>query len=242
MRRIFVILGMLLVIGSATAISQQPQTIDRIIATVNKQPLLLSDWYSSMRIQAFLNGRDVNSYTEKDRKAELSRLIDRELLLQQMQADYSPSPKEISEKVRSLRAQLKGAENEEGWRQQLAAYGIGQGDVEESIRMQLQILRFIDLRLRPTVRVDEEAIENYYREAFLPAMKKSGSQPQPLQQVRFKIRELLVQQKMDGVLETWLTNLRSQSEVHIASDAEALSSRTIPGGGVESKDKIVVPK
>lgn len=231
----FLSIAILALVGSATA--QPGEVIDRIIATVNKQPLLLSDWDTSLRIEAFLQGRAVSTFSEAERKAALNRLIDRELLLQQMQADYSPTSEEVAERMEAVRSQLKAVDNP-AWLQLLKTYSLVPGDVESFLRSQLQVMRFVDLRLRPTVRVDEEAIETYYNQSLVPEVKKTGAEPEPLQQVRQKIREILVQQKMDGVLEAWLTNLRSQSEVHIASDPDMVGGRLVPGGGTEPKTRV----
>lgn len=237
MKRVLAILLGTVLLAAASSKAHGGETIDRIIATVNKQPLLLSDWEGSLRMEAFLEGKPISSFTDAERKAALNRLIDRELLMQQMQADYGPTAQEVSARVQSIRAQLKLA-NDETWSSSLSHCGLAETDVQAFVKSQLQVMRFVDLRLRPTVRVDEEAIQAYYRDSLVPEVKKAGAEPEPLQQVRPKIREILVQQKMDGVLETWLSNLRSQSEVHIASDPDSPSGRLVPGGGVEPKTRV----
>lgn len=236
MKRIAAILvSTVLLLGSSHLNAQGGQVIDRIIATVNKRPLLLSDWEASIRMEAFLQGRQPQSFSNEERKAVLNRLIDRELLQQQMQADYSPSEQAVKDRIQSIRAQFKGAETDHEWLKILSDHGLAVTDVENFVRTQLQIMRFVDLRLRPTIRVDESALQAYYQGTLVPEVKKAGAEPEPFQQVRPKIREILVQQRMEGVLESWLTNLRSQSEVHFASDPDAETGSLVPGGGVESK-------
>ena len=51
-----------------------------------------------------------------------------------------------------------------------------------------------------------------------PTVRKTGKEPEPLDRLRPRVRELLVQRQMDAVLEDWLVNLRSQSEIHITSE------------------------
>ena len=241
MKRPLAILLSAVLLTVAACAAQTGETIDRIIATVNKHPLLLSDWEGSMRMEAFLEGRAIESFKDEDRKAALNRLIDRELLMQQMQADYSPTVQEIATRIQSVRAQLKLTEDK-SWSESLLHCGLVESDVQAFVRSQLQVMRFVDLRLRPTVRVDEEAIEAYYRDSLVPELKKAGEEPEPLQQVRLRIREILVQQKMDGVLETWLANLRSQSEVHVTSNPDSASGKLVPGGGVETKTRVTEHK
>lgn len=212
------ILVMLLLSGGRL-LCQQPETVDRIIATVNRTPVLLSEWEDSLRFEAFSRGRPPQSFTEDERKEVLTRLVDRVLLLQQMQADYSPTSDEVSARVLDIRKQL-GVENSDVvWHQLLMQYGINEKELTADVDSQMKIMRFVELRLRPTIRVDRQDIDQYYRDKFVPDSKKSGVEPQPEEQLVPRIRELLVQQRMDAVLEDWLTNLRSQSEIHYTTDA-----------------------
>ncbi len=229
----------LLVAASTVSRAQNGEILDRIIATVNRQPLLLSDWQASMRMEAFLQGRQVTSFNKDETKAALNRLIDRELLQQQMQADYNPSDKEVQDRIKSIRSQIAGSESDTGWSQALRTYGLSISDVEEFIRTQLQIMRFVDLRLRPTIRVDEEAMQTYYRDTLVPEVRKRGEEPEPFQQVRPRIREILVQQRMDGVLESWLATLRTQSEVHITTDPDSTILNLTPGGGTVPSSEVI---
>ena len=214
-----VILVLLLVSGKIFA--QQGETIDRIIATVNRSPVLLSEWVDGVRFEAFSRGRPPETFSEEERQAALTRLIDRVLLLQQMQADYSPTDDEVRARVLEIRKQL-GVENSDVvWRQLLAQYGMTASELAADVENQMTIMRFVDLRLRPTIRVDRQDIDQYYRETLVPELKKSGVEPQPEEQMIGRIRELLVQQRMDAVLEDWLVNLRSQSEIHYTTESGA---------------------
>ena len=210
---------LLLLLVSGNIFAQQAETIDRIIATVNRSPVLLSEWVDGVRFEAFSRGRPPESLSEEERQAALTRLIDRILLLQQMQADYSPTDDEVKARVLEIRKQL-GVENSDVvWRQLLAQYGMTAGELAADVENQMTIMRFVDLRLRPTIRVDRQDIDQYYRETLVPELKKSGVEPQPEEQMIGRIRELLVQQRMDAVLEDWLVNLRSQSEIHYTTES-----------------------
>lgn len=214
---------LLLMLGAVLMPGQEAQTIDRIVATVNHKPVLQSEWEDGLRFEGFLQGRSPETFTQGEREQALNRLIDRVLLAQQMQADYSASPQELADRKDEIRAELQGAESEKGWRELLARYGLSEETFNAALENQLTVLHFIELRLRPSVRVSREEIEEYYNQTLSPAVKKSGKEPEPLDQLRPRIRELLVQKQMDSVLEDWLANLRSQSEIHITSandDAE----------------------
>jgi hypothetical protein len=225
-----IVLVALVVMGCVMgALGQEAQTIDRIVATVNHQPVLQSEWEDGLRFEGFLQGRLPETFTPEEREQALNRLIDRVLLGQQMQADYSASQQELADRKDEIRTQLQGAESEKGWHELLARYGLTEAAFNAALEDQLTVMRFVELRLRPSVRVSREEIEEYYKQTLVPAVKKSGKEPEPLEQLRPRIRELLVQKQMDSVLEDWLANLRSQSEVHItsqSSDAEKSAADT----------------
>ncbi len=44
-------------------------------------------------------------------------------------------------------------------------------------------------------------------------MKQAGAHALPLQQVEPRIREILVQQQIDELLESWMKSLRTQAEI-----------------------------
>src|SRR5437867_719595 len=63
--------------------------IDRIVATVNGHAILQSDWEEAIRYEAFIDGRQLDKLTADDRKATLDRLIDQELLREQVRSSAS---------------------------------------------------------------------------------------------------------------------------------------------------------
>ncbi len=58
------------------------------MATVNGHIILQSDWDEALGYEALLNGRALNQFTDDDRRAVLDRLIDQELLAEQMKSDF----------------------------------------------------------------------------------------------------------------------------------------------------------
>ncbi len=205
------------ILGSMLALSANAGVvIDRIVATVNRHPILQSDWDDAVRFEAMLQGRAPTLATEGERRATLDRLIDQEILRQQMQADFSPTPEQIAHRVAEVRSQIPGAGSEQGWHTALAEYGMDEALLKEKLLMQLQVMSFVDLRLRPEARIDREAVESYYNEKLLPELKNKGAAGTPLAKVAPQIRELLTQQRIDELLTAWLANLRNQSAIHVA--------------------------
>src|SRR5437879_4210937 len=88
------------------------EVIDRIVATVNGQVILQSDWEDALRYEAFSSGRPLERLTAEDRKSALDHLIDQELLREQLRAPDSlhASPEEVASRVAEIRKQYPNAE------------------------------------------------------------------------------------------------------------------------------------
>jgi peptidyl-prolyl cis-trans isomerase SurA len=213
MRRLLYITICILLLAPMAAFAGE--VIDSVIATVNRKPLLQSDWDDAVRFEAFMQQKPLARVTEADRASALQRLIDRRVLeIQMTDPNYlAPSREEIRADIAKLRAQIPEAGSERGWQKLIAAYGFSQREIEANVRREMQMMNFIEVRLRPNVHVQPEEVEAYYRSQVLPDMEKAGVKIVTLQEVGPKIRELLVQQRMDELLEAWLHNLRQQTQI-----------------------------
>ena len=92
------------------------------------------------------------------------------------------------------------------------------------------MMNFVEVRLRPNVHVQPEEVEAYYRAQILPDLERAGVKMVTLQEVEPKIRELLLQQHMDELLDAWLHNLRQQTPVHSSVPLPDASEREVVGG------------
>ena len=90
--------------------------------------------------------------------------------------------------------------------------------VESYLRYRLQILRFIEQRFQPGIRVSPEQIENYYRDTLLPQYAAGETVPK-LEQVAPRIEEILLQQQVNNLFDDWLGNLRKQGEIEVLDPA-----------------------
>lgn len=195
------------------------EVVDRIVATVNGTAILESEWDEAVRFECFLEQKPLASLTPADLKATLERLIDQALIQQQMQASKfsALSPDEALQRVQEIHQQARtnflAQSPPVDWLQALAKYGLTEQEFQRRAALQVQTLRFIDLRFRPGIRIDNRRVETYYREKLLPELQRNGTKEAPLAEVSPKIQELLVQQTMDELLTAWLRDLRAQSEV-----------------------------
>ena len=203
------------------------EVIDRIIATVNGHVILQSDWDEALCYEALLTNRTLAQFTDDDRRAVLDRLIDQELLREQMKsADFAhATDAEVAARVADARKQYPQAASPETLQSLLAQYHLTEKDLLAHVRQQIDLMRLVDARLRPAVEIDSKSIEAYYRDQFVPKLKQSGATEVPLTQVSAKIRELLTEEKVSELLLSWLQTLRSEGQVHVPGVTPSASTR-----------------
>lgn len=190
------------------------ELVDRIVAVVDKQVILESDWDIDVRYQCFLDGMSPAAVTTAQREAALERLIDRTLIQQQI--DKTEFVRATEQDVASRVAQIRKDKDKTdlaAWNAALVAYGLDERAVRDEVAAELDILRFVELRFRPSVHVDSVMVASYYRDSFVPDVERRGATPPPLAQVSARIEAVLVQQELDKLVSNWVRALRSQAEV-----------------------------
>lgn len=206
-----------LAFSSPAAAAPRPEVIDRIVATVNGHIILQSDLDEALCYEALVTNRSLADFTDDDRRSVLDRLIDQELLRAQMKsADFNhATDSEIIARIAEARNQYREAASADGWSNLLASYHITEKDLFSRVRQQIDVMRLVDARLRPTVQIDAKSIEAYYRDQFVPKLRESGAAEVPLGEVSARIREVLTEQKVSEMLVSWLQTLRAEGDVHI---------------------------
>jgi peptidyl-prolyl cis-trans isomerase SurA len=208
---------LIFVSGVFTLEDCKAEVIDRIVAIVNGHVILQSDWDESLSYEALLTNRSVADLDQDERRSVLDRLIDQELLREQMKsADFPHAPdSEVSERVAEARKLYPQATTPEAWQAVLAKYHLTEKDLIQHVREQIDLMRLVDSRLRPAVQIDSKSIEAYYRDQFVPQLKQSGSSQVPLADVSARIRELLTEERVSEMLISWLQTLRSEGQVQV---------------------------
>ena len=212
----------------------QPQspstvTLDRIVAVVNRQPILFSDIEDEFSFAVL----DPSRIGESDLTPQqaLQRLISRSLIQQQiLESDIQaaqPTPDEVASRLHDLRNALpacvrSNCRSDAGWESFLAAHNLTPARVETYMRNRLKVLHFIEMRFRQGIRIAPEEVEAYYREKLLP-FYPSGQTPPPLAQVAPRIEEILLQEQVNVLFDEWLDNLQKQGEIEILDPALELA-------------------
>jgi hypothetical protein len=229
-RALQLVLALVAVALSATA----AEVVDRIVAVVNREPVLQSDIEDSARFEALLDGRAPAPLTTEQRKAVLQRVIDQRLIEQQLRNSAFPraTPEDVAARTATIRQQLPAAKSDAEWQAALVAAGLTEEDFATHVRAQLDATNFIDVRLRPAVRFTEQEVQSYYREQYLPELRRRGAAEKPLAEVRPQIEQLVMEQRLNTVIGTWIDGLRSQASIEIHGEkpgAEAQPTRAEVG-------------
>ena len=197
------------------ALASAGEVIDGVVATVNHHPILRSDWDEAVCFEAFMQQKPVSEMTQSERLKALQRLIDRELLSTQMgDANYMrPTEDKLLQDIAKIRPQLPNGNDDGAWQRLLASYGLNEQTLKQHLSIEVQVMNFIDVRLRPNVHINEEEVEAYYKNRLIPDLEQNGGKPVALDEVKPRIQELLTQQRIDELLDAWLHNLRQQAEI-----------------------------
>jgi hypothetical protein len=221
----FLILALLLS-TLATVAAQQPDSpspavLDRAVAVVNKQVILVSDLDDEMRLSVL----DPNTVLQVEitRQQALEQLISRALIEQQIRQQdvqaIEPSREEVNARLHEIRTELpicvrQNCVSDAGWKAFLAAHGLTAERVEAYLRYRLEILRFIEQRFRQGIQISPQQVETYYHDTLLPQYAPGEAVP-PLDQVAPRLQEILLQQQVNELFDNWLTDLRRQGDVEV---------------------------
>lgn len=201
--------------------SERGELLDHLVAVVNDDLVLESDVQEEMRFAAFQpNGANTRS-------AAIERLIDRKLIEEQerLQPQQLVSDADLKANIAELRKTLPACAHDAcatdaQWRSFLADHGFTEQEFDARWRSRMEILAFIEERFRLGLRIPQQQVEAYYRDTMLPAYAKAHVPPPPLSSLRERIQEVLLQEQVTKLLDTWLKTLRTQGNVRLINEAE----------------------
>jgi hypothetical protein len=200
---------MLLLLFSATLL--HGVVIDRIAVIVDHQVITEAQLDEEIRVTAFLNGESVKR-DRQTKRAAADRLIEQSLVRHEMSLSQYPLPD--TEQVNTLfNETAKQFGGREGLDRDLAQYGLTEEILNEHLRFQLMMLKFVDFRFRPDVDVSESDIRKYY-EQELVKWKQSHTTPAPaLEESRSSIEKALSDQRVDYALSSWVEQARHEANI-----------------------------
>jgi parvulin-like peptidyl-prolyl isomerase len=195
----------LLLILAALPVSAQ-EVIDRIVARVDTDIILLSDIRELARYQLFIDGQ-----SETDQQI-LDRLVDQWIVRNEAKAALfsQPSDEEVKRSLERLKRSFSSPDEFEARKKQT---GLTDEDIERMLRSQLYLSNYLDSRFRASIQIDEKDIEGFYKSRVVPRASSRGQPPPPLDAARGFIQEVLVQRAINVQSERWLKESRARVRV-----------------------------
>jgi peptidyl-prolyl cis-trans isomerase SurA len=199
--------------------------LDHVVAVINGSVILQSDVTEEMSYAVLQPFGLANARNTPQRA--LQRLIDRDLILQQMETGQTvtpPTPEEVQQRITQLRGVIPECgryhcETDAGWQEFLQAHGLTEKEVEAHWRQRILILSFIQSRFGTGVRITPAEIADYYNKTLVPELHNKGMKPPALADVSSRIEEVLLQQRVSSLLLEWLQSLKSEGSVSILDPA-----------------------
>lgn len=218
-----------------TTSAAQPVTLDRVVAIVNGDLILESDLDAEQRFTALQPFNEPHPVT---RDELIERLIDRALIQQQMalQPERPITDEEVDAQLATLRKSIPKCaayhcDTDAGWAKFVADQGFTVDEVRERWRQRMAVLRFIEDRFRMGIRVEQADIDDYYKKTMLPVYQKENITPPAEATLADRIQEIVLQQRVNKLLDDWLTALRAQGTVRIMNPADAKPEEKKSGEG-----------
>jgi hypothetical protein len=215
MRRVLPIRLLLLIAGCmcvlrapASSAAQAPETVDRIVARIEGDIILLSEVRELAAYQQLLEGRS------QPEDLLLRALIEQWVVRSEAQAAQFPPP--TAAEIDAEAGRIQGRfPNPQAYRERLAALQLSPQLLRRMLEQQLYLARYLDYKFRPAVQASEEDISKYYQEELAPALRAKGQTPPPLDDLREQVREVLVQRGINERADTWFEETKSRLLIEI---------------------------
>lgn len=178
-------------------------TIDRIVARVDTDIILLSDVRALERYQQLVDGK-----SESDAQV-LDRLIDQWVV--RNEADTAqfphPTPDAIDKGVERVQKSFTSQAEYETKKKDV---GLTDSDVRKMVASQMYLSNYLDSRFRPSTHVEAKDIQEFYEKAVIPRAQARGQEAPSLDSARDVIRDALIQKSIDEQSDRWLAESRSR--------------------------------
>lgn len=194
----------LCVLASMSANAQQ--VVDRIVARVEDEIVLQSDVEQLARYQLLVDGK------AESNDQILDRLIDQWIVKKEAEASRFPAASD-ADVDRGIQRLKRSFAKEEDFEAQRKKVGLSDEDIRQIVTAQTYLSNYLDSRFRPSVQVDDKAIQDFYDTAVIPRAKARGQEPPTFDAARDVIQEVLTQQGINAQADKWLKESRTRLSI-----------------------------
>jgi peptidyl-prolyl cis-trans isomerase SurA len=209
-----IMLGGVLLLCACAALAAQGVVVDRIVARVEDDVILLSEVQELSRYQKLVDGK-----SESDARI-LDRLIDQWIVRTEAETSRFPRPSD-ADVQRSVERLKKSFASPEEYETRKKESVLSDAEIRAMASEQLYLGNYLDSRFRPSVQIDPKAIEDYYQKGVVVRAKERGQKPPSFEAARDYIQEFLVQQGINEEADRWLKESRSRLHVENMLDTGA---------------------
>ena len=186
----------------------QAVIVDRVAITVANKVITDSEIDRRIRLTAFQNDRKPD-FSLASKRAAARVLVNQKLVEREMDVGHYPhaSPDagkallEDYEKTsyNSNRATMDAA---------LGEYGLTERDLEDELRLQAEMLTFLNLRFRPAVQVTDQDVQKYLSDHLTQPATAAA-----LSEVRAAIEQKLTNERADRERDLWLEDQYKRTKI-----------------------------
>lgn len=221
---LFLLLLLLHPTPAARAQGARPQTIDKIVAIVNADPILWSDILWQVALAPDGDPQKLDAELE-DRV--LQAIIDTRLLHQE--AEKLPAISVTDAEIdRALAKLVASFSSEETFRARAQSADLTPDTIRDILKHRIEVEKYTDFRFRSFVVVRDDEVAAYYEKELQPQMKARG-EVRSLDQSRLAIVALLTADKVSQEMEKWIADARERSDIviigHTSTPADRKASR-----------------
>jgi hypothetical protein len=189
-----------------TRASRAQEVIDRIVARVENDVILLSDIGQLAEYQIFVDGK-----AQSDDQI-LEHLIDQWIVRTEAAAARFPQPSD-QDVQRSLARLKRSFSSPEAFEERKKQSGLTDDEILRQLKSQLYLSNYLDSRFRAAIQIDDNAIAEFYKNRLVPRAESRGQTPPTLEAAHDFIQEALVQGAINEQADKWLKESRSRVRV-----------------------------
>lgn len=185
-------------------VARADEVIDRVLAIVGGAMITLTDVTAARDLGLVEAGPAADPVREI-----LQRLIDRELILAEVDryAPPEPSPESVDAELRGRRGRFPSAA---AFQAALTRSGFNDQHLRETLRQDLRIRAYLEQRFAVPPLSDEET-GRYYREH--PGAFISGGEAMPFELARPQVAQAAMAQRREQLVNEWVAGLRRRGDI-----------------------------